>query len=240
MNIVDIIIVLIILSSAIIGFKRGFTKELVCFLGFFIIIVLSFILKNPLSTILYEYLPFFKFSGLLKGATSLNIILYEAISFFIVVSILLIIFRFLLFATTIFEKLLKITIVLGIPSKILGFIIGIIDGIVWCFIVLYMVSLPIFNINIVNKSKLKEPILNNTPILSGLVSKTVKASEDFINLKEEYENNNKITNEEFDKRSIDILLKYKVVNIKSINKLIEKDKINIKNINEVLDKYKEE
>ena len=84
--IIDIIIVLIILFSALLGFKRGFTKELVSFLGFFIIIILAFVLKNPLSKLMYEYLPFFKFSWLIKGATSLNILLYEILSFFIVLS----------------------------------------------------------------------------------------------------------------------------------------------------------
>jgi uncharacterized membrane protein required for colicin V production len=240
MSIVDAIIILIILSSAFLGFKRGFTKELVCFLGFFAIIILAFILKNPLSTILYEYLPFFKFSGLFKGATSLNIILYEVISFFIVVSILLIIFKVIMFATTIFEKLLKATILLGLPSKILGLIVGIIEGITWSFIILYILSLPLFNIDVVNKSKIKDLILNNTPILSVMTQDTIKASKEFNELKEEYKKDNNMKSEEFDLKTINILLKYKIVSIDSINTLIKKDKINIKNIETILDKYEED
>ena len=239
MNIVDAIIILIIISSALIGYKRGFTKELVCFLGFFFVIVFSFIFKNPLSKILYEYLPFFKFTGLIKGVTSLNIILYEIISFFIIASILLIILKILMFATTIFEKLLKITIVLGIPSKILGFVVGIIEGITWSFIIIYIFSLPIFNLDIIHESKLKDPILKYTPILSTVVDDTVKASNEFIELKDEYKEN-KINNDEFDLKSLDILLKYKIVSVDSVETLVKKDKISIENIDILLNKYKEE
>ena len=105
---VDIIIVLVILLSGVIGLKRGFTKELVCFLGFFLVIVLSFILKNPVSSFFYNHLPFFKFGGLFKGITSINILLYEVLAFLIIASILLIILRLVIFATSVFEKLLKL------------------------------------------------------------------------------------------------------------------------------------
>ena len=150
---VDLIIILVIILCGLIGLKRGFTKELVCFLGFFLVIILSFILKNPVSSFFYEHLPFFKFSGLFKGITSINILLYEVLAFLVVVSILLIILRVIIFATSVFEKLLKLTIILGLPSKILGCIIGLIEGIVWCFIILYIVSLPLFNIKQINNSK---------------------------------------------------------------------------------------
>lgn len=236
--IVDIILILIILSSAHLGYKRGFTKELVSFLGFFVILILAFILKNPLSMLMYEYLPFFKFSWIIKGATSLNILLYELISFFIVLSILMIIFRVLLFATSVFEKLLKMTIILGIPSKLLGLIIGTLEGIVWSFIVVYIVNLPFFNIPFIRDSKISDGLLNNTPILTNLTKETVKACDEIENLIEEYnEKNSKI--EEFDYNTIDVMLKYKIVKVESIEKLVEKDKLKIDNIDKLLDKYKE-
>lgn len=237
--IIDIIIVLIILSSALLGFKRGFTKELVSFLGFFIILLLAFVLKNPLSKLMYEYLPFFKFSWLIKGATSLNILLYEILSFFIVLSILMIIFRVLLLATTIFEKLLKITIVLGIPSKILGFIIGIFEGIVWSFIILYIINLPFFKTDILSNSKLSNNLLNKTPILTTITKDTVKACDEVNDLIEEYNKKDKF-DDEFDYKTIDIMLEHKIVKVDSIEKLVEKNKIKIKKIDKLLEKYKED
>ena len=237
--IVDVSIVLIIILSGLIGLKRGFTKELVCFLGFFLIIILSFILKNPISAFFYEHLPFFRFSGLFKGITSINILFYEVIAFFIVVSILLLIFRLLIMATSIFEKLLKMTIILGIPSKILGFIIGIIEGMVWSFIILYIVSLPLFNIKEIHDSKLKNKILYNTPIVSTMTKDTINTFDEFKKLTDDYKKK-KISNNEYDLESIDILLKYKIIDIKSLKKLIKHKKVNIKNINDVIIKYEEE
>lgn len=236
--IVDVIIFLLILSSALLGLKRGFTKELVCFLGFFIIIILAFILKNPLSSLMYEYLPFFKFSWIIKGATSLNIILYEIISFFIVLSLLTIIFKVLVFATTIFEKILKITVVLGIPSKILGFVVGILEGIVWSFIILYIINLPFFKTDILNDSKIASSILNKTPILTTMTKDTIKASEEVSNLIDDYKTKNKFDSS-FDYKAIDIMLEHKIVKPSSIEKLEEKNKIKVKNIDKLIEKYKE-
>ena len=72
----------------VVGYKRGLTNQLVSSLGIFAVIVLSFLLKNPVSMFLYEHLPFFKFGGIFKGITALNIILYEFVAFFLVMSIL--------------------------------------------------------------------------------------------------------------------------------------------------------
>lgn len=238
MNIIDAIIILFILLGAVIGFKRGFTKQLVSSLGFFLIVILAFYLKNPISVFLYEHLPFFKFAGVIKGVTVLNIAVYEFIAFFIVVSILTIIFKVLLFATSIFEKILKFTIILGIPSKILGAIVGIIENFVWVFIILYILNLPFFNIDLVRESKLTNGILKNTPILSGIVSDSVKVVDEFILLKEKYKNTS--STNEFNKETLDLFLKYDVVKVESIDYLVDKEKIKIKGIDEILNKYRNE
>ena len=160
MNIFDVIIILFILSGAVVGFKRGLTRELVSLVSFFAIVILAFMLKNPISIFLYEHLPFFKFGGILKGVTVLNIALYEIIAFLIMVIILSVIFKILAVITNLFEKILKMTVILSIPSKIAGAVVGIIESYIWVFIVLYILSFPIFNIGILNESKYKNNILN--------------------------------------------------------------------------------
>lgn len=237
MNILDALIILLILFSAFTGFKRGFTKELVSFLGFFVIVIAAFLLKNPISEILYENMPFFSFGGLFKGVSALNIIVYEVIAFFIVVAIATIIFRVLVFATSIFEKLLKMTIILGFPSKILGMIIGAIEGFVWSFIILYILSLPVFNIKEMNDSKLVGPILENTPVLSAFTKDFKVALDEFGSLKEKYEIEN--NTEEFNYSTLDVLLKYKIVSVESVEKLNQKGKLKIDNIDVLINQYKE-
>ncbi len=237
MNILDALIILLIVFSALIGFKRGFTKELVSFLGFFVIVIVAFILKNPISEVLYENMPFFSFGGLFKGVTALNIIVYEVIAFFIVVAIATIIFRVLVFATSIFEKLLKMTIILGFPSKILGMIIGAVEGFVWSFIILYILSLPVFNIKEIDNSKLVGAILENTPVLSAFTKDFKEALDEFGSLKEKYEIEN--NTEEFNYSTLDVLLKYKIVSVQSVEKLNQKGKLKIENIDVLINQYKE-
>ncbi|HKM40677.1 MAG TPA: CvpA family protein, partial [Patescibacteria group bacterium] len=164
MNIIDIGIVIFILFGAVIGFKRGFTKQLIKTVGSILVIIIAFKLKNPVSKILYQTLPFFKFAGVFKGVTTLNILLYEFIAFLLVVSVLGILLRVLLLASSIFETILNVTIVLGIPSKILGMIVGMIQHYAIAFIVLYLLSIPTFDFEPLNTSKYKGPILNNTPV----------------------------------------------------------------------------
>lgn len=238
MNIVDVIIILIIIMCGVIGYKRGFTRALVSCLGIFVVIILSFLFKNPVSMLLYEHLPFFKFGGLLKGVTALNIILYEFIAFLLVLAILTIILKVLSVATNIFERLLKFTIILGIPSKLCGMVVGFVEGFIWVFIGLYIVSLPVFNLEIVEDSKYREPILTNTPILSSLTNDTVKVIEEFADLKDEYE----VTSDSntFNLKAIDLFLKYDIVTVESIEKLIEQEKLQIEGIGEVLNKYQKE
>lgn len=238
MKIVDIVILIIILLGAVIGFKRGFTRSLVSALGFIVIAILAYFLKNPLSILLYENLPFFKFGGILKGVTVLNIALYELLAFVIVLAILGVALKILMVATSVFEKILKMTIILGIPSKIMGAVVGALEAFVIVFISLYALSLPIFNISIVNDSNWKDTILNKTPILSAFSKDTMQVIDEFASIKEKYKDNNKNA-EEFNKEVLDLFLKYNVVKVSSIDKLVEKEKLQINNIEEILMKYRE-
>lgn len=238
MKIVDIVILIIILLGAVIGFKRGFTRSLVSALGFIVIAILAYFLKNPLSILLYENLPFFKFGGILKGVTVLNIALYELLAFVIVLAILGVALKILMVATSLFEKILKMTIILGIPSKIMGAVVGALEAFVIVFISLYALSLPIFNISIVNDSNWKDTILNKTPILSAFSKDTMQVIDEFAGIKEKYKDNNKNA-EEFNKEVLDLFLKYDVVKVSSIDKLVEKEKLQINNIEEILMKYRE-
>ena len=53
MNGFDAAIILILIMGAVVGFKRGFTYEVVSAIGFFLVLVLAYFLKNQLSVFLY-------------------------------------------------------------------------------------------------------------------------------------------------------------------------------------------
>ena len=239
MGILDIIIIIFILFGAVVGFKRGFTKELVEAVGFIVIVILAYLLKNPLSVLFYEHLPFFQI-GILKGVEILNILIYEILAFLVLLSILGLLLRLLLMATSVFEKILNATVILSLPSKVLGAVIGIFQHYIVAFIVLYILTLTCFNYEIVNESKYRSKIVDNTPILSGFVDESIKVVDEFKLLKRKYEDKT-ISESEFNYSALEIFLKYDLVKTSSVEKLIEKGKITpFDNYSVLLDKYKGE
>ena len=148
MSIIDIIILIFLGFGALLGFKRGFTIQLVSLVGIFVIIILSFIFKNPVSVFLYNNLPFVNFGGIFKDITVINILVYEVIAFFVIFVLLTLVFKILLKVTSLFEKILKWTIILGIPSKILGAVLGVIQNLIYVFIVLYILNFVLFLIKL--------------------------------------------------------------------------------------------
>ena len=183
-------------------------------------------------------MPFFKFGGILKGVTVLNIVLYEVLAFLVVVLLLGIVVKILAVITNIFEKILKLTIVLGIPSKILGAIVGVLESYIWCFIALYILSFPVFDFKVINESEMRNNILNNTPILSSYTLPTMEVLNEFGSLKQKYESD--LNASEFNRETLDIFLKYDIITIESVDKLIEQDKLKIDNVDEILNKYRGE
>lgn len=237
MNIVDIIIILIIISGLCLGFKRGLTREVVHFAKFTLALIIAFLLKNPLSKLMYEHLPFFDFGGIFKGVSAINIILYEFIAFLLVLGIVMLIFRILLLATAIFEKILNTTVILSLPSKILGMIIGGIHYYLIVFILLFVITLPVFKLeNILSQSKLKNAILTKTPILSSLVDKTVNIIDEFNELGQKYKTEDDA--DQFNLETIDLFLKYNIITVDSVEILNDKDKLQIDHLESVLDKYR--
>lgn len=186
MNIVDLFIIILLIFGFLIGWHNGLIKQSVSTIGLVLVICLSFVLKNPVSSFFYRYLPFINFSGAFKDVSVLNIILYEFLAFIITFSLFLLIFQLLVKTSSVIEKILKATIILGIPSKILGGIVGIIENFIIAFIALYFLNLPILNFSLVNDSKFAKQILNKTPILSDVCNDTLVLYDEIEALKNEY------------------------------------------------------
>lgn len=78
---------------------------------------------------------------------------------------------------------MKFTIILGIPSKILGFILGLVEGFVVIYIALVFLSQPMFNLGIFEGSVLTPKILNNIPGVSNIAKGVVNTFNDIYELK---------------------------------------------------------
>ena len=224
MNVADIVIVIALVLGAIGGFKAGVIKKTADFVGIFLVIILSFYLKNYLSVIMYENLPFINFGGFIKGIEAINILFYEVLAFIIVFSLLMLILKIVLMLTGLIEKILKATVILSIPSKILGIVVGAIEMYVYVFLVLVVITLPIINVPYVRDSKVSNFILNNTPILSSVSEEMVDTYNDIYKVVKDKDSK---SNEELNDEVIKLLLDKKVITKESLNKLIDRNKIHL-------------
>lgn len=224
MNVVDVIIIALLILGGVAGFKAGVIKKLTDFIGMFVVIILAFYLKNYISVIMYENLPFFNFFGLINGIDALNILLYEVIAFLVIFIALLFVLKVVLTLTGLVEKILKATVILSIPSKLLGIVVGVIEMYVYLFLILVIVSLPIFDSSFLKDSKMNNFILNNTPVLSGVSEEIIDIYGDVYNI---IDNRKNKTNEQLNEEILKVLIDKKVVTKESAKKLVDKNKIHI-------------
>ena len=223
MNIIDIIIILLILFGGVIGFKKGFTRQLVDTVGTIAVIILSFLLKGYVSVILYKFLPFFNFTNKFAGITSMNILLYEVIAFVLVFVVLHSVLTILKKTTTVFEKLLNATIILGIPSKILGFFVGLVNNFIFVFIGLYLLNLPVFGLTAIQSSSVSNKILNSTPLLSNICNDTLEVFNEMEVLMEQYQINP--NRAELNQKTLVLLIESNIIDKDTANDLIKRGKL---------------
>ena len=213
---VDVLIILLIISGGCIGAARGFTRQAVTMVGFVLVLVLSFLFKDMLANLLLNICPFFKFNGL----TSLNILLYEALSLLILVGIFSSLLNVLINLTSLFEKLLNATIVLGVASKLLGFVLGCIEYIAISFIVITLLTVKVD----ISDSKVSNFILHNTPGLSQVCNNTIKTINDINDLKEKYEDTED-QQAQLNRDMLDLMIKNKIISQEKADELVDKNKL---------------
>ena len=227
--IVDIALILLLIVGAFLGFKRGAVKTTFSFISLVIAIIIATIFTSPLSKLFYKFLPFFDFGGELKGAYVLNIILYKVIAFFVIFSILLVIVRLVSFIGNTIEKALKTTIVLEIPSKILGIVVGALEMYVYLFIIVYILSLPMLRLTMVQNSSISKFMINKTPLLSNSVGKTIDAFNELYELNGEYE-----SVESYNRETMKVILKYNITDKETIKVLIDSNKLKNCDVDDLL------
>ena len=232
LRIIDIILIILLLISGVVGWKRGVFKELVMFVGAILVLYIGYKFKNVIGDYMLLTFPFFDFPAFLKGAYALNIVLYQLLAFLLVSIILLLVYEFLISLSGILEKLLRATIILGIPSKILGFILGVIEGYVFIFVFLFFLSLPVFNLSFINNSEYVNKIVKQTPVLSKITSDITEIADEIYDLKDTKDSNT------VNLQIIDICLKSEITDVEVIDSLIESGKLNVKDSEDILNNYR--
>lgn len=237
MNILDIVIVLILIMSAIIGFKRGAIKEIVSLVGIIIVFILAFSLKGVLGNVLCKWLPFFNFAGNLEGVTVLNILLYQLIAFLIIYSLLFSVYMIVMKISGIVQKIIHMTIILWLPSKLIGAVVAFITGYVMVFVVLLALLIPLKDTDMFRGSKFANYIVYDTPILASSSENISTSINEIYTLGEDL-STGEINKNQANLETMDILLKYKIVSPKTARELLALDKLDsIIGLEKVIEKY---
>lgn len=223
MNIIDVVIIFGLILGGMAGARNGVFKQTTLLIGTILCFVLSWLLKDFIANFLSYTLPFFNFAGPFEGLTSLNIVMYQLIAFLILMALFTSVLVVLLKITDGFEKFLKFTVLLGIPSKILGFIVGVIEAYVILFAILFFVNQPAFNFGVVNESHFKDPILTSSPGLSNMVGDMNDAINDIYYITKDYHYSN--NSNTFNRRVVNSLLEHNVIDEDYLNELRTRGKI---------------
>ena len=234
--IINIIIMIILILGAVIGYNKGFLKTSVSFLGTILSAILAFLLKNPISIFLYTHLPFFKLSGAFARVSVINILIYALIAFLVLFVALLILVKILCTVTGLVDKILSLIFFIGIPSKILGALVGAIESFVILFIAACGFRFYCNMHEIYFSPSLADDILK-TPVLSDTFGKTVNTFDEITSLAKDYKSINE--KEDYNYEALNILLKYKIISPDNVRKLADKKKIEIDNLDELLAKYED-
>ena len=232
MGIIDLIVLVILISFAIIGFKRGVLQSFVSVAGFILVIYLAYLFKNVLGDIFIKELPFFNIKVGNNASVVMNIVMYQTIAFIIMTIIFGIVYRILIIVSGIFEKIFKLTVVLGIPSKILGLIFGLLEGYILVYLVLFCIAQPYIKTDVLSESNYAKTILTKTPILSNYANNALAVVEEVSTLVKNDENDN------FDLKLSELVLKHKVTSCEMMQNLVDNKKIVVEGINDVINKYK--
>ena len=236
MGILDYIMIGIIGICFLVGFKKGFISTIVAFIGTIVVFILAFYLKNPISAFLYEHLPLIKIAGIFKGVPIISILIYEGISYIITLTLLGIILGLIIKISGLFNKLVHSTMVLTIPSKLLGSLVGIVEGIMISFILVFVLGLILPHSKLYNTSKYSNMLLTKTPVLSDLVKGSVTSVKEVYDIctKHEKDEDKNAANIE----SLNILLKYEILSTSSAEKLVDSGKLKIEGAKELIENYK--
>lgn len=240
MGALDIVIILLILMFAVVGWKQGLIKEAVQLVGMIAILVISFMFKDELGNIFCKWLPFFDFTGSsVEGLTALNILIYQLLAFLAIFMVLYGVYSLVLKLSGIFQKIIDWTLILALPSKLGGLIIGFIEGYILVFIVLLLImALPLNFTSHFRNSDIVNKMVYETPILSSAAKDVTNSLSEVYDLADQVINKKLDTNEA-NLKMIDTMLKYDLVTPKTVEQLVVLDKLKgISGIDAVVNNYK--
>ena len=222
--VVNIVIILVLLSGVYDGYKKGFLEGTIKFIGTIIALVGAYMFKNPVSVFLYTHLPFFKFGGVFKGVSVLNILIYEFIAFIVVFLAILIVLKIICEATGLVNKLFSVVAFLGVPNKILGAVVGFVESLIALYFISFIFVFVCNYFGFGMKESLVDTIVE-IPVLKETFGGSLNAINDIGVISKDFKDVQ--DKDEFNYQALEVLLKYDVITKENAKKLIDSKKLEI-------------
>ena len=121
----------------------------------------------PIGSVCERILPFLSYDGV----NALNILLYQVVAFILIAIVLFTVLGVVLNVTGVLQKAADMSVVLSLPTKLGGAVVGLLEGFVILFVILYIIAVPMKDKGIFVDSKLNNKILTSTPVLSNAMGK---------------------------------------------------------------------
>ena len=223
----DLIILVILLTGIVRGFLKGFVTTCVSFVEGLLVVLVAVFLKNPISVFFYKHLPFFGFK-----IQVFNVILYEFLAFLLVIAFLVIILVIINKFIRIIEKLFSILLGIGIPNGIMGAIVSLLQYFCGAYILIFIVFFCSALTGRDIDQSFADKIFYNTPVLKDTILPPLESCIDIA--KTAYNNDN---DKVVDYKSLDILLKHKVITPENAKYLVDNNKLKIDGSEKLINKY---
>lgn len=227
MGVTDICIIVILALGALIGFKKGAIKSFVQLVGLIAIIIVAYQFKGILGSLLIKYMPFFNFGGIFKDIYTINFLLYQGLGFIVIFILLYCALNILINLSGFLDKLVKLTIIFELPSKIIGAILGTIEAVMFIFVLSFILLQIPSTQKYVMESKIARPIVERTPIVNQVFRLSTVAAGNAYNVLIEHkgdENKNEANLE-----LIRIFVQYGIVDASVVQDNIDNGKLRMVN-----------
>ncbi len=225
--IMNVIIIVTLIIGIIVGFFKGFVSSSVAFIEGFLLFLIAFLFKNPVSVFLYNHLPFFKFK-----IQVLNIVLYEFIAFIIVILILAVILYIINKFIRVIEKIFSFLLGLGLPSGVLGAIVFFVQFYIGIYFFIFLIFFFSALTGLAIDESLADKVFYDTPVLKSSVGPILSSCIDIAEISYKTHDDEKV-----DYKSLEVLLKYKILSSEGAKTLLDNGKLKINGSKDLLKKY---
>ncbi|MFI3260524.1 MAG: CvpA family protein [bacterium] len=227
MNIVDIGMLVIILCSMLFCSKSGVVKSAIGLAALVVSAILAFQFKDSVANYFIDLMPFVNFAGPFENLTTINVLFYHGASFILLFVVIYSILNIVIVVAGFVDKLVNATVILAVPNKILGAVVGFIQGVMLSFVIIFVLVQMPHTQQFVIDSDYGFVLLNRTPIIKDVLAQCTVVATDIAVLITENEKETKADIDYIQKEIMSIYVKYGVLTAEYAQELIDTDKVSL-------------